>query len=63
LLLIPAASWICRRDRRLALEVENQLIRAAALIALVGKIFTEKETPIARLKKSMVLSVRLIDRR
>jgi hypothetical protein len=63
LLLIPAASRICRRDRRLALEVENQLICAAALIALVGKIFTEKETAIALLKEGMVFSIRLIDRR
>jgi hypothetical protein len=54
---------ICRRNRRLALEVENQLICAAPPITLVGKIFTEKETPVALLKESMVFSIRLIDRR
>jgi hypothetical protein len=62
-LLIAASSRICRRHRRFALEVENQLICTAALIPLVGKIFTEKEAPIALFQESMVLAIRLIDRR
>jgi hypothetical protein len=60
---VPASGWIVCGRCRLTFEIKDQLIRAAALVALACEILSEEIALVCSVQITMVTTICFVDQR